>query len=164
MKSWRDEMQEEVDRINQELPNTPTDQKTIAIRRWIGFVLRGMEHYKAKHRELLKEAMTLLELALWKANLEENESNNIDAETQRWIRSVLRGAEHYKVEHIVLVKEAMVLLELALRKANIDEIDGNESELTMVQRKRVRQERRITSGASIVIKNVLPFLQLDITT
>jgi hypothetical protein len=52
--------------------------------------------------------MTLLELALWKAKLEENESNNIDAES----------------------------VEV------------------------VRKELRVICGASIVIKNVLPFLAL----
>ncbi len=81
---------------------------------------------------------------------------------KEWIESVIVRMEHYKAEHELLLKEAMALLELALWKAKlIDENDGNESELTMVQGKRARQERRITSGASIVIKNVLPFLQVD---
>ena len=77
---------------------------------------------------------------------------------------VIDRMEHYKVEHKLLLKEALTILELALWKANLDENDVNESELTMFQRKRARQECRITSGASIVIKNVLPFLQVDITT
>ena len=115
METWRDEMKEEIDRINQTLPEIPPGEKTETVQQWIRSVLDKMEHYKTEHNVLLKEAMTLLELALWKAKL-------------------------------------------------IDENDGNESELTFVQRKRARQERRITSGASIVIKNVLPFLQLDITT
>ena len=116
MESWRDEMREEINRINQTLPETPRG-KTVAIQQWIESVVGRIEHYKTEHKVLVKEAMALLELALWKAKL-------------------------------------------------IDENDGNESELTMVQRKRARQERRITSGASIVIKNVLPFLQVvvDITT
>jgi hypothetical protein len=60
----------------------------------------------------LKEATTLLELALWKANLDE------------------RMRESLKV------------------KAGGGKVDlGNE-----------RNESRIKSGASIVIKNVLPFL------
>ena len=32
-------------------------------------VLSRMDHYKSEHQTLLKEAMTLLELALWKAKL-----------------------------------------------------------------------------------------------
>jgi hypothetical protein len=114
MKSWRDTMKEEIDQINQTLLDTPPSEKPAAIQQWIESVIDRMEHYKSEHKVLVKEAMTLLELALWKANLHEN--------------------------------------------------DGNESELTMVQRKRARQERRITSGASIVIKNVLPFLQVVDTT
>ena len=108
MKSWRDEMSEEIGRINQALPDTPPSEKTAAIRQWIRSVLDRMEHYKAEHQILLKEAMTLLELALWKAKLEDNGSNNIDTES----------------------------VEL------------------------VRKQHRVTCGASIVIKNVLPFLVL----
>jgi hypothetical protein len=114
MESWRDDMQEEIDRINQPLPNT--QEKTIAIQQWITTVLRRMEHFKSEHQILLKEAMTLLELALWKANLRENVGDY--AAAQGGVR-VTRG-----------------------------------------QRKRARKDRCITSGASIVIKNVLPFLAL----
>jgi hypothetical protein len=106
--SWRNEMKEEIDRINQTLP-----VRAGAINRWIESVLRRMEHYKVEHKVLMKEAMTLLELALWKANLHEND---IDLEGVR----VTRG-----------------------------------------QVKRARKERCITSGAGIIIKNVLPFLQMD---
>jgi hypothetical protein len=75
-----------------------------------------MEHYRTEHQTLLNEAMTLLELALWKANLRENEAGYA---TQDGVR-VTRG-----------------------------------------ERKRKRNDRCITSGASIVIKNVLPFLALE---
>ena len=67
-------MKEEIDRINQTLPDTPSGwdnaaAKTTAIRQWIRSVLLHMEHYKVEHKVLVKEAMTLLELALWKAKL-----------------------------------------------------------------------------------------------
>ena len=75
--------------------------------------------------------------------------------------------EHYKTEHRLLVKEAMALLELALWKANLRENETDEAaaaqegvRVTRGQRKRARKDRCITSGASIVIKNVLPFLAL----
>ncbi len=113
LESWRNEMNEEIDRINQTLPDTYTVEKAAAIQRWIRSVLDKMEHYKAEHQELLKDAMTLLELALWKANLDEN---NVDLEGVR---------------------------------------------VTRRQVKRARKERCITSGAGIIIKNVLPFLELD---
>jgi len=64
------------------------------------------------------------------------------------------------------LKETITLLELALWKANLDENSGGLLEqegvrTTRGQRKRARKERCVTSGASIVIKNVLPFLQLE---
>ena len=105
-------MNSEINRINQVLPNTSA--KTDVIRQWMEVVLDKMDHYKAEHCKLLKEAATLLELALWKANL--GDSN--------------KGGEE----------------------------EGGRT--TRESRKRARVESCVTSGASIVIKNVLPFLQL----
>jgi hypothetical protein len=112
LESWRNEMLQEIDRINQDLPNTPANDKTDAIRLWIRSVINRMEHYKAEHRALLKEDMTQLELALWKAKLDDNDDD--DSTTGRAI----------------------------------------------IDTAAARNERRIKSGASIVITNVLPFLQL----
>jgi len=67
----------------------------------------------------------------------------------------------------MLLKEAMTLLELALWKANLENEDDDATaaqegiRVTRGQRKRKRNDRCITSGASIVIKNVLPFLALQ---
>jgi hypothetical protein len=116
LESWREEMLEEIDRINQTLPNIRFG-KSEAIQQWLARVFIRLEHYKTEHKTLLKEVMTLLELALWKANLRENEADASSA-AQGGVR-VTRG-----------------------------------------QRKRKRNDRCITSGASIVIKNVLPFLAL----
>ena len=113
--SWKDEMNEEIGRINRELPNTPADEKTDLIRLWISSVINRLEHYKAEHSRLLKEHMTQLELAIWTAKLDEKEEDS-----------------NQKVE---------------VKRAKIDL--GN-----------ARKEKRITSGADIIIKNVLPFLQL----
>ena len=118
MESWRDEMNEEIDRINQTLTDTRSAEKGAAINRWIESVLRRMEHYKEEHRMLVKEAMTLLELALWKAKLHYEEGRKCEAE------------------------------EKMSQKAKI----GKES---------TRNEHRVTCGANIVIKNVLPFLALE---
>ncbi len=115
MESWRNEMEEEIDRINQTLPNTP--EKTTAIQQWIERVLGRMEHYKSEHQTLLKEALTLLELALWKAKL----LNETD--------------------------EKKCNVDVVANKAKIDNLGA-------------RKEHRVTCGASIVIKNVLPFLAL----
>ncbi len=105
LERWRDDMRKEIESINQTLPDTRSEEKTKAIGQWLRSVIVKMEHYKAEHQILLKEAMTLLELALWKAKLQENESN-IDI-----------GSE-------------------------------------------LRKQHRVTCGANIVIKNVLPFLVL----
>jgi hypothetical protein len=117
MQSWRDEMKGKIDRINQSLPDTQSAAKGAAIQQWVESVHPKMEHYKVEHRLLVKEASTLLELALWKANLDENEVNGITS------------PEGVRV--------------------------------TRRQVKRARKERCITSGAGIIIKNVLPFLQLS---
>jgi hypothetical protein len=60
----------------------------------------------------------------------------------------------------------MTLLELALWKANLHDADDAAAaqegvRVTRGQRKRKRNDRCITSGASIVIKNVLPFLAVE---
>ena len=116
--SWRNEMISEIDRINQSLPHSPGYDKTNPIRRWMGRVLDRIEHYKNEHFILLKEFTTLLELALWKAKLDESQEERSHGSDQ------------------------------PAKKAKID-------------MKAARQEKRITSGASIVIKNVLPFLKLE---
>jgi hypothetical protein len=73
LEEWRKDMNDEIGRINQVLPTAYTiflpGEKTQAIQMWITLVLRKMEHYKAEHRTLLKEAATTLELALWKSRL-----------------------------------------------------------------------------------------------
>ncbi|KAK1738606.1 leucine-rich repeat domain-containing protein [Skeletonema marinoi] len=113
MKCWRAEMEEEINRINQVLPTTPGNEKTAAIKQWVDSVMDKMDRYKAEHCRFVKEATTLLELALWKARLGEIECS----------------------------------LEPEAKKAKVDAESA-------------RRERRITCGADIVIKNVLPFLQL----
>jgi hypothetical protein len=114
MESWRNEMQEEIDRINQTLPNIRIE-KAGAIKKWITRILSRMEHYKSEHKSLLKEAMTLLELALWKAKL---------------------------------------LNEAGEKKCKVDEV----TKKAKIDTEAARKEHRFTCGASIVIKNVLPFL------
>ena len=80
-------MNDEIDSINQLLPNTTTDDKTTVIRHWMERVLKRIEHYKSEHYTLLKNNMTQLELALWDANLP-----NIDAAGSRQEARVTCGA------------------------------------------------------------------------
>ena len=112
--SWKDEMNDVIGHINQELPKCAYGvEKTNAVRQWISSVITRLKHYKAEHRRLLKEHMTILELAVWKAKLCEKEDY-----------STLKGGA---------------------KRAKIDEESS-------------RKDKRITSGADIIIKNVLPFL------
>ncbi len=111
-------MKREINRINQVLPTTG-GKTTTEIKQWLRSVIRRPDHYKAEHQKaVLKEAMTLLELALWKANLDGNE-----------------------------------------RDGGSLEIEGVRA--TRRRRKRARKEISVTSGASIVTKNVLPFLKIS---
>jgi hypothetical protein len=121
LESWKDEMNQEINRINQDLPNIPSHEKTNAIRLWIRSVLNRMEHYKAEHYALLKENMTQLELALWKAKLDANAKLNEREER---------------------------------------DVDGKSAKKAKIDVDTIRREQRITSGADIIIANVLPFLQL----
>ncbi len=118
MESWRAEMLAEINRINQVLPTTPADDTTEEIRQWLEAVIDKMDHCKAEHYRYVREGITLLELALWKAKLGEKDKKE-DSPVERQ------------------TKEAKVDSEGA------------------------RKERRITCGADMVIKNVLPFLKLE---
>ena len=115
LESWRSQMIDEINRINQILPTTDYTHKTPKIQQWMESSFHQLDHYKSEHHQMLKEATTLLELALWKANLDDNGGDRIDREGIRTTRG---------------------------------------------SRKRARKEICVTSGASIVIKNVLPFLAL----
>eukprot|EP00984_Skeletonema_dohrnii_P013479 scaffold5587_cov74-Skeletonema_dohrnii-CCMP3373.AAC.1 len=115
METWRTEMKEEINRINQDLPNTPADEKTVAIKQWVVSVIDKMDHYKAEHHRYVKEAIILLELALWKAKLDEKDENSAAGRT---------------------------------KKVKLDAESA-------------RKEKRVTCGADTVIRNILPFLQLE---
>ena len=116
MESWRTDMIAEINRINQVLPNTPANEKADKIRQLMNSVIDRLDHYKAEHYRYVKEGITLLELALWKAKLGEKEDDC--------------GGEGRS------------------KKAKVDA-------------ERSRRDKRITCGADMVIKNVLPFLQLE---
>ena len=81
---------------------------------------------------------------------------------KRWMDSVIDKMDHYKAEHCRYVKEGIILLELALWKAKLAEKDDHSEEgRTEIDVKAARRNKRIKCGADMVIKNVLPFLQLE---
>ena len=102
MESWRAEMISEINLINQVLPTKPANEKTEEIRRWMESVIDKMDHYKAEHFRYLKEGTTLLELALWKVKLAENEDNceegkrkkaKVDADSYQRDKRITCGAD-----------------------------------------------------------------------
>ena len=111
----------------------------------------------------MKREISRINRALPTLNTEGIQTDGI----QQWIESVLRRMEHFKAEHYTCVREAMTLLELAVWKAVIDENEGEDdsqrakAKKVKMDMKAVRRERRVTSGADIVVKNVLPFLKLE---
>ncbi len=133
--SWRNEMKTEIDRINQVLPNTLAENKTEAIRNWLETVSSRIKHYKSEHYTLLKNNMSLLELALWKTKLREyGDAKEFSFSTD------LR----------VLMAKKMTLLEFAHCKAKFDE-----------EFVAARQKARVKCGANIIIPHVLSFLNDD---
>jgi len=72
-----------INRINQVLPTAPADRITDEIQACMDSALNKMDHYKAEHYRYVKEATTLLELALWKAKLGEKEDNSSAGRTKK---------------------------------------------------------------------------------
>lgn len=121
LESWRKKMRREVRRINRALPTLNTEGiQTVGIQQWIECVLRKMEHFKVEHSTLVREAMALLELALWKAVLNDDENEEeilsqsqegkakkvkIDMEAVRRDRRVMAGAD-------VVIKNVLPFLKL----------------------------------------------------
>ena len=73
LEEWRNDMSDEIDSINQILPDTNSGEcdvfnegdeggKSRAIQRWIRSVLFKIGHYKAEHQRALDEAASTLEL------------------------------------------------------------------------------------------------------
>ena len=101
MESWRAEMTAEINRINQVLPNTAVFRKTDEIQQWMEVVMDKMDRYKAEHCRYVKEGITLLELALWKAKLLDETDNEEDSPVERQTKKA-------KVDSEVVRKERRV--------------------------------------------------------
>ena len=139
--AWRNEMEDEIDQINQDLPYAGRYEKTAVIQRWIARVLRRMKFYKRKHYVLLKDAMSLLELALWKTRLHHTS----------WDGNIHQISEKTSLEE-----------EQPAKKIKITEGCEGESVDTKGKSKTdadaARHEAHVTCGAHIIIPHVLSFL------
>ena len=134
LEEWRNAANDEINRINQVLPviDARAVDKTRAIQEWMQSVLNSMDRYKAEHYALLKECMTILELALWGAKI-------ADAEKER------------DNDNKSLAAISSVSLEETLsEKLNID--NDNNEEWSF------RQVQRGVCSADFVIQNVIPYL------
>ena len=83
MESWRTEMIAEINRINQVLPNARGLDKADEIQQWMEVVIDKIDHYKIEHYRYVKEGVTLLELALWKAKLGEKKDSSVEGQTKK---------------------------------------------------------------------------------
>lgn len=102
MESWKSQMNQQIHRLNLSLLHVPAGSKTTSIQDWIVSTHRKFKHYTRGHNKLLKEATTLLELALWKAMLDEsdvspvgvnpNKKIKIDVQTFRIRQRIASGA------------------------------------------------------------------------
>jgi len=108
--SWRNEMREEINRINRVLPDIPEYLKGYEIAQWIQSVITKFERFKAQHMEILKEATTLLELALWKANLDGKEGDKLEREGVR----TTKGRRKRARKEICVTSGANIVIELVL--------------------------------------------------
>ena len=126
-------MNKEIGSINRDLPRSRF--KSLEIQEWILRNLRKIDHYKAEHYTLLKEAISLLELALWKANLIKNDGEE--------------GEEKQPA------KKAKIIDEYGDKSAKAVDAGG---ETKSYNDDSARRAARVTCGADIIIKNVLPFL------
>mmetsp|Transcript_14284 Transcript_14284/g.22051 ORF Transcript_14284/g.22051 Transcript_14284/m.22051 type:complete len:331 (-) Transcript_14284:114-1106(-) len=100
--SWKTEMHEGIKVINQVLPTIPAVEKTDKIRIWMGWLINKFDRFKAEHCWYVNEATALLELALWKAALDEKEMDcaevkakkvEVDAESARKEKRIKCGAD-----------------------------------------------------------------------
>lgn len=80
MDEWRNDMNEEIDRINQLLleidndnqiiPEARGERKSKTISRWFRRTCGRLEYYKAMHKMVVNEGLAIIDLALWTANLQ----------------------------------------------------------------------------------------------
>jgi len=77
---WKDEMNDEIGRINQVLPAVSAHRKAAAVRQWIQRVHARVQYFTNEHNKSLEEYATLLELVLWRDSLNDETDHDNDNE------------------------------------------------------------------------------------
>ena len=78
LESWRNQLNEKISKIDQYLATLHNSGSSFLdpgcispiVEEWMQSILSQVMQYKMEHSKLLKEAMAILELALWKTNLD----------------------------------------------------------------------------------------------
>lgn len=132
---WRNDMNDEINRINRVLPLPSARDKTTEIQEWMQSVLNSIEHYKGEHYALLKEVMSIIELAVWNVKLLEAEKDRDGDDNKKSITTTTSSST-----------------------SPSSSLEENLSNLKIDNEVSFRQEQRVNCCAGVVIKNVLPFL------
>ncbi len=134
---------------------------------WCDSLLDGCKHFKHVHlveEAALRETIAALHLEEWRNDMIA-ELDSIDAQIlntkedkagaiRNWMRQLLLKIEDYTTQHRHVLNEAATILGLALWETSISECHN------VIESVPTRAECRVLCGAEIVIKNVLPFLDL----
>ena len=139
LESWVEEMKDEINQINLDLPHISRYEKTRFIHQWMQRVIERITHYKSEHYALLKKAMVLLELALWKNELEKTTKDDDE--------------EEHSVDEKQPAKKAKVIADYG-EAASSKELRVKEE----IYVDAAKQKARVTCGANIIIPHVLSFL------
>ena len=102
----------EINLINQVLPNTPADEKTEPIKQWVDSVIDKIDHYEAEHHRYVKEAVTLLELTLWKAKLDDKDENSAAGRTKKAKLDSVRKEKRITCGADTVIKNVLPFLKL----------------------------------------------------
>ena len=142
LESWVEKMKDEINQINLDLPHISRYEKTRFIHQWMQRVIERITHYKSEHYALLKKAMALLELALWKNELEKTKKDDGDDD------------EEHSLDEKQPAKEAKVIADYG-EAASSKALRAKEETVVDAAAK---QKARVTCGANIIIPHVLSFL------
>ena len=125
-------------------------------------ILESNEQRRKHYSDLLMPyAATIIQIRIKSRCNETNRLRDMSHLLKKAVIAKGKGSRERALQIMKSIKQhkIMALLELALWKANLDDVVDNWSR-NEKEVKRARYERRITSRASIVIINVLPFLEV----